>query len=46
MQFKTVISSEVPILKEFKTCDGFQQIPFFYPGAVPMSKFAKHFPVF
>lgn len=46
MLFKTVIFSEVPVLKGFKYRNRFQLVPFFYSRAVPMSKYAKHFPVF
>ena len=46
MLFKTVIFSDVPVLKGFKYRDRFQLVPFFYSGAAPMSKYAKHFPAF
>lgn len=46
MLFKTIIFSDVPVLRGFKYRDKFQLVPFFYSKSVPMSKYAKHFPAF
>lgn len=46
MLFKTIIFSDAPVLKGFRYRDRFQLVPFFYSGAAPMSKYAKHFPAF
>ena len=46
MLFKTIIFSDAPVMKGFRFRDRFQLVPFFYSGAAPMSKYAKHFPAF
>ena len=46
MLFKTIIFSDVPVLKGFKYRDRFQLVPFFYSKSAPISEYARHFPAF
>ena len=46
MLYKTIIFSNAPVLKGFRYSDRFQLIPFFYSKEAPISKYAKHYPVF
>ncbi len=46
MLFRTIVFSDVPVLKGFKYRNRFQLVPFFYSESAPISKYAKHFPVF
>ena len=46
MLYKTVIFSDAPVLKGMKYRDRFQLVPFYYSEAVPISRYARHFPAF
>ena len=41
---KSIIFTNVPLLKAFLYRDRFQLVPFFYFEGAPFSKYAKHFP--
>lgn len=46
MLFKTIIFSDVPVLKGFKYRNRFQLVPFFYSESAPRPEHTGHFPVF
>lgn len=41
---KSIIFTDVPLLKAFQYREFFQLVPFFYFKGAPFSKFARHFP--
>ena len=41
---KSIIFTDVPLLKAFLYRERFQLVPFFYFKGAPLSKFARHFP--
>lgn len=46
MLFKTIIFSDVPVLKGFRYRNRFQLVPFFYSESAPRPEHTRHFPVF
>ena len=41
---KSIIFTDVPLLKAFQYRELFQLVPFFYFEGMPFSKYSRHFP--
>lgn len=41
---KSIIFTDVPLLKAFQYREFFQLVPFFYFEGMPFSKYSRHFP--